>query len=192
MQDHDRDAVWAEAVFGHDFPAFIARSFATLNPAQAYLHNWHIEMVAEYLEACRRGEITRLIINMPPRALKSVCVSVAWPAWLLGHHPHAHIMAASYAQSLSEKHSMDCRTLMQSQWYRRLFPHTQLSRVQNEKHKFMTTQQGMRMATSVLGSATGEGGDILIADDIINAQQAMRDSMRRNVNEWFSIHFQRD
>lgn len=174
-----------DACIATDFSSFIRQSFQMLNPALSFLPNWHIDLLAEYLEACRKGEISRLLINMPPRALKSVCVSVAWPAWVLAQQPDKRIMTASYAQSLSEKHAVDCRILMQSMWYRRLFPHTQLSRVQNEKHKFLTTQQGMVMATSVLGAATGEGGDILIADDIMNPRQALSCNGRATANGWF-------
>lgn len=172
-----------------DFCGFVARVFGCVNPAQHYLHNWHIELIADYLAAAERGEITRLIINMPPRALKSICVSVAWPAWLLGHNPSRKIMAASYAQSLSEKHSQDCRLAMQSDWYRRMFPETIIARGENEKHKFVTTQRGMRMATSIFGSATGEGGNFLIADDPINPLQAMSHMSRTYVNEWFEHTF---
>jgi hypothetical protein len=172
-----------------DFPSFIEQCFHTVSPGQDYLPNWHIELIAEYLQACQRGELNRLIINLPPRSLKSIIASVAWPAWLLGHHPTARIMAASYAQALADKHSMDCRLVMKSEWYRALFPATQLSREQNEKHKFLTTMRGMRLATSVFGAATGEGGNILIADDPMNPLQAMGRASRDFVNSWFSHTF---
>lgn len=178
-----------ERIVREDFPYFIARCFGTVAPGQVFCPNWHIELIADYLLACQRGEVTRLIINMPPRSLKSVCVSVAWPAWLLGHDPTARIMAASYAQALADKHSMDCRLVMQSEWYRRLFPDTVLSREQNEKHKFLTTQRGMRLATSVFGTATGEGGTVLIADDPMNPLQAMGHTSREFIKNWFSHTF---
>ncbi len=172
-----------------ELAAFMARCFATLNPGARFMPNWHIELIAEYLQACGRGELTRLIINMPPRSLKSLCVSVAWPAFLLGHAPERRVMAASYAQGLSNQHSNDCRHVMQSEWYRRLFPDTRLCREQNEKHKFATTAHGVRFATSVSGTATGEGGDVLIADDAINPLQAMSAAGREAVNGWFDHTF---
>lgn len=172
-----------------DFPTFIGKTLATVNPSAAYLPNWHIDLIAEYLEAARRGDITRLIINMPPRALKSVCVSVAWPAWLLGHNPSNRIMAASYSQSLSLKHSLDCRLVVSSPWYRRVFPDVQLAGDQNEKHKFMTTRRGFRYATSVGGTATGEGGNFLIIDDPLNPMQAMSSPGRDEANHWFDHTF---
>ena len=156
------------------FLAFLEKTFRTVSPGTPYLHNWHIEAIAAHLNACERGDITRLIINMPPRMLKSVTVSVAWPAWLLAHNPSQRVMVASYAQSLSMKHSTDCRLVMQSEWYRRIFPNTQLSDDQNEKDKYVTTARGHRIAVSVGGAATGEGGNILIVDDPLNPLQAMQ------------------
>ena len=99
------------AVIRSDFNAFIERSFYELNPTTLFLPNWHIEKIAAELEACRRGETKRLIINVPPRSLKSHCASVAFPAWLLGHDSSAQIIAASYGQELANKLSSDCRTL---------------------------------------------------------------------------------
>lgn len=187
------DKVWIEGLraraIRHDLGAFIAKSFETVSPHQPYLHNWHIDLIADYLMAVSRGDITRLIINMPPRSLKSICVSVAWPAWLLGHNPTMRIMAASYSQQLATKHSLDCRLVMQSAWYRALFPHTILAHDQNEKHKFATTHCGMRLATSVGGTATGEGGHILIADDVMSPLQASSATDRTMVNEWFDHTF---
>src|SRR6266851_3414095 len=89
--------------------AFIVKTFHTVDPGTTYLHNWHIDLIAEYLEACTRHEIKRLIINVPPRYIKSISVSVAWPAWLLGRNPSERIVAASYAEMLALKHSVDCR-----------------------------------------------------------------------------------
>lgn len=177
------------SVLREDFCGFIGKSFSVVSPHQPYLHNWHIALIAEHLEAVRRGEISRLIINMPPRALKSICVSVAWPAWLLGHDPTMRIMAASYSQRLATKHSLDCRMVMQSRWYQQLFPQVKLAKDQNEKDKFMTRQCGMRMATSVGGTATGDGGHILIADDPINPLQAQAEREREQANEWFDHTF---
>ncbi len=172
-----------------DFTIFLRRVLATVAPAAVYSHNWHIEAIAAHLHACARGDIRRLVINMPPRMLKSTLVSVAWPAWLLGHEPALRLMAASYGQALANKHSQDCRLVMQAPWYRRIFPETRLSARQNEKEKFATTRQGYRIATSVGGAATGEGGHILIVDDPLNALQAGQHAQRETVNAWFDHTF---
>ncbi len=167
------------------FPLFLRRVMGSVAPGVRYTHNWHIDAIGEYLAACARGDITRLIINLPPRMLKSTIISVAWPAWLLGHQPHQRIMAASYAQSLSIKHSTDCRAVMEAAWYRRLFPGTRLAADQNEKEKFATTQRGYRRAVSVGGAAIGDGGNILLIDDPLNPLQASYHHQREGVNQWF-------
>lgn len=178
-----------DALLRGDLSSFIARSFRQLNPSTRYLPNWHIDAIAQHLEAAQRRQITRLLINMPPRALKSHCVSVTWPAYLMGHDPATKIMAASYAQSLSTQHSLECRSLMGARWYQRVFPQTRLKKDQNEKHKFATTSHGVRIATSVGGAATGEGGDFLIVDDPLSALQGQSKSARDAANHWFSHTF---
>lgn len=177
------------ALLRQDFNSFIHKTFNTINPGTKYEPNWHIELISDYLAAVESGQIRRLIINMPPRGLKSVCVSVAWPAWILGHYPAKRIMAASYSATLSVKHSLDCRYVMESDWYRQLFPMTALSKKHNQKSKFLTTKNGFRFATSVGGSATGEGGDFLIIDDPHNPVQIASAKARARVIDWFEQTF---
>lgn len=178
-----------DAARRQNFSLFFHHVMRSVAPGVTYVHNWHIDAIAEYLAAAARGEITRLIINLPPRMLKSTLISVAWPAWLLGQRPEARVMVASYAQSLSIKHSTDCRVVMASAWYRQLFPGTVLAADQNEKEKFSTTARGYRLAVSVGGAAIGEGGDVLIADDPINPLQASHSGQRDAVNQWFDHTF---
>ncbi|GFR17175.1 terminase [Trichonephila clavata] len=122
---------------------------------------------------------------MPPRSMKSICVSVAWPAWILGNQPSARIIVASYSKLLSEKHSLDTRCIMQSNWYKELFPEVKLSKDQNTKYKFQTVQRGYRIATSVGGTLTGEGGDFIIVDDPLNPAQALSETFRKRATNWF-------
>ena len=105
-----------------DFVSFAQRCFGELSPRSPFLMSWHIETVGAKLSALRRGEIRRVIINMPPRHLKSHLASVAFPAWCLGHEPGLQILCVSYAQELADKLSRDCRRIMASGWYRRIFP----------------------------------------------------------------------
>jgi len=114
-----------------DLMTFIHRTFHTIAPAQRYQHNWHLEAVAWHLEQCAKGAIKRLLITLPPRSLKSICTSVAYPAWVLGHDPTARIICASYSENLAAKHSLDCRAVMESDWYRRILPHARISREKN-------------------------------------------------------------
>ena len=168
---------------------FVRKSFATVDPGTPYSHNWHIDLIAEYLEACTRREIKRLIINIPPRYMKSIAVTVAWPAWLLGKNPAERIIAASYAHTLSLKHSIDTRLIVKSDWYQRIFPATHLVDDQDTKQKFVTTRRGMRYATSVDGSAIGEGGNFLIVDDPHSAAGALSDVQRASACTWFDQGF---
>jgi len=163
---------------------FIQRSFLELNPETRFRDNWHLYVIADALERCRRGEIRRLIINVPPRSLKSHSVSVAFVAWLLGHNPSTQIICASYAQELADKLSGDCRALMLTDFYRKLFP-TRLSPQKRALSEFATTANGFRMATSVGGVLTGRGADLIIIDDPLKPDEAISEVQRQNVNAWY-------
>ncbi len=166
---------------------FIRGVFRIVSPADAYKHNWHIDLIAEHLEAVYNQEILRLIINIPPRYLKSISATVAFPAWVLGQNPSKRIMAASYSHFLSFKHSIDCRLVMESDWYKSIFPETVLRYGQIEKRKFETISKGHRIATSVGrgGTTVGEGGDILLVDDPVNPEQAYSEPERNTANRWY-------
>jgi predicted phage terminase large subunit-like protein len=172
-----------DVIYRTDFSAFIERSFRELNPTTEYLDNWHIDAIASELEKCRSGETTRLIVNEPPRSLKSHCASIALPAWLLGHDPTSQIICVSYAQDLSNKLASDCRTLMSSPWYKRLFP-TRLSSSRPSLQELATTAGGVRMATSVGGVLMGRGADYIIVDDPSKADEALSEALRNAVNSW--------
>jgi predicted phage terminase large subunit-like protein len=167
-----------------DFYAFIQRSFSQLNPESRFYRNWHVELLAARLEAWRRGEIRRLIINLPPRNLKSHCASIALPAWILGHDPTAQLITVSYAQDLADKLARDCRSIMTSSWYKRLF-RTRLSPQRQAVQEFATTAQGYRLSTSVGGVLTGRGADYIMIDDPLKPSEALSDAHRRSANEWF-------
>jgi predicted phage terminase large subunit-like protein len=173
------------AILRTDFVAFVERAFRELNPGTEYRHNWHIEVIAEALEQCRTGKLRRLIINVPPRYLKSHMTSISFVAWLLGHNPAAQIACASYAQELSNKLAADCRSLMTAEWYQDLFPSTRLSTLRSAVHDFETTQKGSRLATSVGGGFTGRGAEFIIIDDPLKPDEAVSETERKNVNDWF-------
>ena len=174
-----------DALLRNDLSYFIECSFGELNPGTKYLPATFIDLMAATLEKCCRGEITRLIINLPPRMLKSHAASVALPAWLLGRDPAKQIICASYGQDLADKHARDCRTLMRSNFYRRNFRGTVLSETKHSVNEFMTTQQGFRLATSVGGAVTGRGADIVILDDVMKPEEALSETRRRAHNDWF-------
>ena len=164
--------------------AFIEASFIELNPETEFSLNWHLEMIAEALLDCFHGRTKRLIINVPPRSLKSHCVSVAFIAWLLGHRPAVQVIVASYAQDLADKHARDCRQLMGSEFYQNAFE-TRLSMSKAAVNEFMTTEGGTRISTSVGGPMTGRGADFIIIDDPIKPNDALSEPVRNSTNEWF-------
>ena len=123
-----------------DFVTFAVRCFRNRNPQASLAMNWHLEVIAAKLTAVRQGRIKRLIINLPPRHLKSLMASIAFPAWCLGHDPSAQILCVSYAQDLSDKLARDCRTIMMSPWYRQIFP-TRLAPHRQAVQEFITTRR---------------------------------------------------
>jgi predicted phage terminase large subunit-like protein len=168
-----------------DLYAFIERCFYELNPAATFMENWHLQVLAAALDACRHGKTKRLIATQPPRSLKSLSASVAFVAFLLGHDPTTQIICASYAQELSHKHALDCRTIMTSHWYQNLFPRTRLSPERSAVQEFMTTQQGFRLSTSVGGVLTGRGADFIVIDDPLKPDEALSETQRKAANDWF-------
>jgi predicted phage terminase large subunit-like protein len=172
-----------QAMLKLDFPSFVERTSYELNPEAVFRHGLYIELVASALQKCLDGGVKRLIINLPPRGLKSHMVSVALVAFALGHDPTKKFICASYGQDLADKHARDCRTIMMSPMYRCLFPQTVIS--VKSLSDFMTTRGGYRMSTSVNGVLTGRGADIIILDDIIKPDDAISEAPRRGAIEWY-------
>jgi predicted phage terminase large subunit-like protein len=163
---------------------FVLRVFKHLNPTREYQHNWHVEAIVHHLELVMTGKIRRLIINLPPRYLKSQIVSVAFTAFLLGHGPSKRIYGISYGADLSLKHAADVRSVMESAWYKRVFPRTRIIRaIESSIH---TNKRGYRIGTSVNASLTGFGGDCFILDDIQKPQDAMSEAYRTQLNNWIT------
>ena len=171
-------------ILRNDFCSFLHRSFVELNAATPFIWNWHIEVLAAKLEDVRLGRCKRLIINLPPRHLKSHVTSVAFPAWVLGHEPAKRIAVVSYAQDLSDYFARACRDLMTSEFYEGLFD-TRLSSGREAVSDYETNGGGGRFSTSTAGSFTGRGGDIVIIDDPLKADDALSDSRRETVNGWY-------
>lgn len=110
------------------FRLFLVKAFETLHPGDPPLDlAWYLDAICHALIEVRAGTERRLVVTVPPRHLKSVTASVAFVAWVLGHDPKAKIMVASYSQDLARHHSNQTRMIMESDWYRRDFPHTRIS-----------------------------------------------------------------
>jgi predicted phage terminase large subunit-like protein len=127
----------------------------------------------------------RLVLNQPPRSLKSFITSVALPAWMLGQNPSSRIICASYSEDLANKFSRDCRALIDSPFYKRIFPRTRLNPKKATEGEFETTRRGYRFTTSVGGTLTGRGGDVLIIDDPIKANDANSALALEGTVDWF-------
>ena len=173
-----------QTLLRQDFSTFAARCFYDLNPQTELAMNWHVEVIAAKLTAVRHGKIRRLIINLPPRHLKSLLASIAFPAWCLGHDPSAQILCVSYAQDLAGKLARDCRSIMMSPWYRQVFP-ARLAAHRQAVQEFITTRQGYRLATSTGGVLTGRGADIILIDDPLKPEEALSEAQRQTANDWY-------
>ena len=157
------DQAFHDALLRRNFESSLRRCLMTLNLGAPYLPTWHIQAIAYQLARIRRGEITRLIINMPPRHLKSLTVTVAFTAFLLGLEPWRRIYTISYGNELSSKHASDFRSIVESVWFQRAFAKMRIARSVGDE--VFTTDRGYRKSTSVAGTLTGLGGDLFIIDD---------------------------
>jgi hypothetical protein len=179
-------ALLAAAIIGTDLHSFIRASFPIVSGGDEFLPNWHVEAMAYALAEVLGGRTRRLIITVPPRSLKSICASVAFPAFALGHNPSLRIIGVSYSESLARKHANDCRALMRSSLYRAVFPATRISPAKDTETEVMTTARGSRLATSVGGTLTGRGGNLLIIDDPLKPQDAHSESARDSLKQWYA------
>lgn len=169
-------------MYRHDFSSFVRFSHQILNPYAVYLDNWHMQVMAEILTRIAQGEMTRLIINVPPRMGKSLCASIAFPAWVLGRDPAKKILCLSGGKTLGHDLHESCEVLMGSRRYKSLFGHL---RLKAEPGRLLTGHGGYRLYMPIEAKMTGLGGDIVIMDDPIDAMRAQDDGERRRLNEQF-------
>lgn len=167
---------------------FVLEFWDVVEPGRRYIDNWHIRAICDHLQAVTERKITRLIINIPPRHMKSLLCSVFWPVWTWINNPEHRWLCASYAQNLSIRDSVKCRRLITSdkfqQWYGDRFT---LTTDQNQKSRFENDKTGYRLASSVGGQLTGDGGDTIIVDDPHNVVEAESAAVRESTLEWFDM-----
>jgi predicted phage terminase large subunit-like protein len=172
----------------NDFGGFVRAAWPILEPATPFLDNWHIDLIAEYLTLVQRREIRRLIINVPPRHMKSLLCTVLFPCWVWTQSPGARFICSSYAETLSIKHSLDRREVIDSDWYQRLWgDRVCFSDDQNAKSEYRNTARGVMIATSTGGSVTGKGCDFLVVDDPHNPTTMLSDAERLTALRHFDI-----
>lgn len=172
------------AAYRKDFLAFAMRCFAELYPHQKFIPAPYLRVLAAVLQACAEGKITRLIINMPPRHMKSHMASVSLPAFWLGLRPSEAVMCISYAQEFTEVFARQSRQVMTSPWYHASFS-TRLSRTKSAVNEFVTTQGGSRVAVSVGGAITGRGADLVVIDDPSKAEDGLSPTVRAFLIQWY-------
>jgi predicted phage terminase large subunit-like protein len=179
--------------------AFLRCAWKIPEPSTQYLHNWHIDAISEYLTAVSKGQIKRLVINMPPRMIKSTAVTIMWPCWEWTLNPYERFILSSYSGKLSQAHSMTRRSIIESDWYQRRWgwemtpegvyvldekgnqkPWVQLADDQNRQAEYQNTRAGRMQTTSTGGTVTGLGGNKIVIDDPHNVEQAESDTERES------------
>lgn len=165
---------------------FVKHGWSVLEPETPLVWGWHIDAICKHLEAVSRGDIKRLLINVPPGHMKSLIVGVFWPAWVWLTNPSWRVMFGSYALDLSQRDSVRCRDVISSSWYAETFdPQWKLKGDQNVKTWFENTERGLRMALSVGGAGTGFRADCIAFDDPHNVKERPSEAELENVDFWW-------
>lgn len=168
---------------------FAKGAWDVLEPGREFKDNWHVKAVCEHLEAVSRGELRRLIINIPPRHMKSLLVSIIWPVWDWLKNPSRQFLTASYALDLAGEHTLKSRLLILSPWFQERWGSTfSLRKDQNRKSSYMNTHGGHRIAVSP-GRGVGKGGDILLADDPQNTDKMGSEPYVEETTNWWNRTF---
>jgi predicted phage terminase large subunit-like protein len=142
--------------------------------------------MCRWLELVARGEILRSMIWLQPRALKSITVAIVFPCWLLGQDPTLEIMIATYGETLSREHAEKRHQIMESEWYKRIFPATRLAKSGSTALRMKTIAGGGCRAVSVGGPVTGRGANVIILDDCMKSDDSSSEAVRQRVKDWFS------
>ncbi len=172
-------------------PAFIEQAWAVIEPGTPYVDNWHIHLIGEYMQAINQGQIKRLIINIPPRNMKSIEATVCYPAWTWTKAPEKRFIKVSYADTLSRKHNILTRDIITSPWYQENWGDMfSLKDDVNRQNEFKNSAQGFMFSTSIGGTLTGEGGDVIIIDDPQDPLQANSIAERETVISFFQNKLQ--
>lgn len=166
--------------------AYTRAAWAWIEPGTPFIDGWHLGAISEHLQAAHDRQIRNLVINMPPRHMKSISVSVAWPTWSWTRNPRTKWVFSSYSASLSIRDSVKSRRLLSSAWYQQFWGNRfTMSTDQNQKSRYENDQTGYRIATSVTGMMTGEGGDFIVVDDPHNVVAAESALQRMEVLDWW-------
>jgi phage terminase large subunit-like protein len=164
--------------------SFVRKAFAGLHPGELLGVQPYVSYLCYELSKLFEGDITRLIINLPPRHLKSFIGSVCFAAWWLAHRPSSKVMIVTYSEPLARNLGHRIQAILRSSWYQQLFP-TRISANHSSVTDFSTIQGGGVYAVSFGGSITGYGGDLIIFDDPLNISDAGNEQQLQRVNDGF-------
>lgn len=163
---------------------YVQEAWKVVEPANPFIFNWHIGLISEYLVALTQLQIQNLIINIPPRHMKSLQSCVIWPTWVWVNLPSSRWITGSYSLKLAVRDTLKSRRIIQSDWYQERFGNRfQLTGDQNEKSRYENDATGLRMAFGMDSQVTGEGGDFIVVDDSLKSQDADSDNERSKVND---------
>ena len=177
-----------DVILRNDMASFLRALFPEAAPGIVLIWASYLDLLCAKLARVVSGECRNLIITMPPRHLKSICVSVILPAFFLGQNPSAHVLCISYGQDLAKTFGEQTRAVMESEIYRRIFG-TRLKSARQAAHALQTTAGGSRRATSIEGAATGLGADLMIFDDPQKPHETLSDAVRSSTNQQFENTF---
>ena len=179
------EAIQAEKAKRH-LKAYLRYAWHLIEPVTPFVDGWHIDAICEHLQAVTVGDIRKLVITVPPRHGKSGIISVMWPTWAWARAPALRWIFASYAADLATRDAVRSRRIIESEWYQARWGGTfRLSGDQNVKTRYENDKTGYRLTTSVGGSVTGEGGDVLVADDPHNIKRIYSQTDRKSVIQWW-------
>ena len=165
---------------------FVKHAWKHIEPSE-FIEDEYIRVMCDYLEQLQSRDIKRLIINIPPRCGKSTISVVLYPVWCWLKNPSEKMLTGSYSQQLATRDTVKSRNLINSPWFKELWgERLTFSSDQNQKTYYTNTEKGERLSFSTGGTMTGQGGDQIIIDDPINAQDSNSETVREGVNQWMS------
>ncbi len=185
-------------VLSQYFRYYIPEAWRALKPAVPFAPNWHVDAMAEHLQAVADQQIKDLVISIAPRHLKSSVTSVLWPTWVWTRYPSVQFLCGAYGLNLSIRDAVASRRLLESAWYRERWhctcgasPHDEdcigweFTTDQNVKSLYENDRGGRRLTASVEAGTTGEGGDVLLIDDPLDIQKAHSEVTRTSTINYF-------
>lgn len=163
--------------------SFLQAAWHVVEPGRPLVRGWHLDAICKHLEAVTAGQITNLIITIPPGCTKSRTVGVFWPAWTWLRWPEARWLFFSNADDLATRESMACRRLLESEWYRTHYSDAvRITTDQNTKTWYENDRAGHRQSMSILASVTGKKGDLICVDDANDAEKVQSEAIRGQIN----------